>query len=284
MPHVSNALGALTGGVALHSEKGLLPAIAQWTTAMPNLASLPLIDVGTNTGDDVTIPAAKLGHRVYAYEPTRIVFDLMLHHMRAWNLTWTRDIRDFASAPRGTVLARNVAVSDYTGKAAFTLTRQYNGVANTLGGARALPQSYLDKGTKIINVSTVRLTDELEAANETRGVYLLKIDSQGHELHVLQGLVDYARRYPVYMVLLEYTPMLLRASDTEPLQLLRLLSDELRLQCFEARRRVGQMSMSLEKFAAMYDTMHTTSKFGPSTDLLCVRLDLLRRQRRRKRC
>lgn len=278
MPYISNALGAISGGSAIFSEQTLLAAVAHWTAMAPNLASLPFVDVGTNTGVDMTIPAAKLGHRVYAYEPTPSVINTMKRYMDAQNVSWTREARGFASAPNGTVLVRNVAVSDRVGKAEFTLTGLYNGVANTLGGKAALPKLYLDKGTKIVRVPIVRLSDELE--QETQGVYLLKIDSQGHEEHVLRGIVDYARRYPVYIVLLEFTPMLLRASGTEPLQLLRLLSDELRMQCFEARNRPRQRSMSLEAFAAMHDSAKVSSKFGSSTDLMCVRLDLLRRRRR----
>ena len=79
-----------------------------------------------------------------------------------------------------------------------------------------------------------KLSDEL--VNETEGVYLLKIDAQGHDMHVLRGAADYIRTHPVYVILLEFSPMLMKAGGVEPLDLLHLLYDDLGYQCFDARK------------------------------------------------
>ena len=54
-------------------------------------------------------------------------------------------------------------------------------------------------------------------AEEDKGLFILKIDSQGHEYHVLQGCVQYIRTHPVYYILLEFYPKGLRAVNIEPL-------------------------------------------------------------------
>ena len=46
---------------------------------------------------------------------------------------------------------------------------------------------------------------------EPKGVFLLKVDAQGHEYQILQGAREYIRARPVYYILLEYYPKGLRA-------------------------------------------------------------------------
>ena len=278
-PYISNALSILTGGMAVHSEKSLLPIIAHWSNMVPSLKDLPLVDVGSNTGDDVTIPAAKLGHRVYAYEPTPNTVQTLFGHLRAANVNYTTRVEGFQFAQPGTVLVRPVAVSNFRGTRELTTSHLYGGVANTLGGTNALPTQYVEKGTRQVSVKTVRLGDELK--REPRGVYLLKIDAQGHEWHVLRGVVEYALRRPIYFILLEFSPMLLGGAGIEPIQLLRLLTKGLDYQCFEGRNQPARLSMSLEKFVEAHPPNSTRrNKFGAWTDLLCVRLDLVRRLRK----
>ena len=104
------------------------------------------------------------------------------------------------------------------------------------------------------------------------------------------------RRHPIYMILLEYNPMGLRAAGVPGLSLLRLLQHTLGYQCFETRvdartvspgpvgpartsgpatvARRPRLSPTLEEFVASYE--RDRRGFGQWTDLLCVQLGLLR--------
>ena len=131
------------------------------------------------------------------------------------------------------MLVRHAAASDRSGFATLLQSPVYGGVANTLGGEGAMPKQYL-QGAYRRNVSTVRLDDELK--EEVDGVFMLKIDSQGHEMSVLRGAEAYIRARPVYLIQLEFSPMGLKAAGVNPLDLLKFVSDDLGYQCFETKR------------------------------------------------
>ena len=127
--------------------------------------------------------------------------------------------------------------------------------------------------------SATTLSDVL--AEEDRGVFLLKIDAQGHEWHVLQGARAYMARHPVHFLLVEFYPKGLRAGGVEPLALLRLLQHELGYQCFDLRcsgAKAHHRALTLERFVAQYPPV-TAHPYGAYTDLLCTRFDVLCRRR-----
>ena len=278
--HISHALGILGAGYALPVAHPLL------SNTLPQFyRSLPIVDVGAHTGGDLVVPAAVRGHRVYAYEPTRPTFHALVSNLRRNNVSMTMKRDGFRHATAGTVLVRHAAVSDRSGSATLLQSDMYGGVANTLGGEGAMPRQYLQRGTTRRNVSTVRLADEL--SEEVDGVFMLKIDSQGHEMSVLRGAEAYIRARPVYLIQLEFFPMGLKAAGVDPLDLLTLVADDLGYQCFDMNRDRGirrqALSLSLEEFVAAYPPVSKRNKFGEWTDLLCARLDLVRRRARRRR-
>ena len=113
--------------------------------------------------------------------------------------------------------------------------------------------------------------------HERQGVFLLKIDAQGHEYHILRGARDYLASHPVYYLLLEYYPKGLRAGGVDPLDLLRLLQHELGYQCFDLRctgAKPHHRALTFEQFIRQYPSV-TANPHGTWTDLLCARFDLL---------
>ena len=109
-------------------------------------------------------------------------------------------------------------------------------------------------------------------AEEDKGLFILKIDSQGHEYHVLQGCVQYIRTHPVYYILLEFYPKGLRAVNIEPLTLLQFLHYELGYQCFDLGRKArNHGAMELSAFVTYYGKPDTRiGSYGRFTDLICV--------------
>lgn len=144
------------------------------------LRRLPVVDVGANDGRDYTLPPALLGHRVYSFEPTPANYDLIVRRIgkHGPNVTHTTELAGFATARAGTVyLRRGVAVSNRTGTAALTATPKAHGVSNSLNGMKALPRTV----RKSAHTTTVELTTLNEVlAGEPNGLFLLKVDAQGH--------------------------------------------------------------------------------------------------------
>lgn len=237
------------------------------------------MDVGANDGRDYTLPAALLGHRVYSFEPTPEKYHVIvqrLARLASSNVSHTTELDAFSSRPPGSVYLREgVAVSNHSGRATLTATRRSGqDAANSLHGLSALPRN-ARKNTRELPVALTTLSEVLAA--ERHGVFLLKIDAQGHELHVLQGARAYIASHPVYYILLEYYPKGLKAGHVNPLELLRTLQHELGYQCFDLRcsgAKAHQNAITFAQFVRKYPPT-TANEFGTWTDLLCTRFDLL---------
>ena len=277
--HISCSLMVLAGAAfRMKDNYDTLPILTR-----PDLGNrfrrLPVVDVGANDGRDYTLPAALLGHRVYSFEPTPTLYDKLLRRIErhAPNVSHVESLDGFATAPRGSVhLRRSVAVSNRSGVATFTASAKGGGTANSLNGPRALPRTHR-KSVTSYNVTLVTLSSVLAA--EARGVFLLKIDAQGHEYHILQGAKEYLLTpdRPVYYILIEYYPKGLKAGGVDPIDLLKLLQHELGYQCFDLRcdgSKSHHRALTFKEFVRKYPAM-TSNEFGTWTDLLCTRFDLL---------
>jgi len=230
---------------------------------------LPVVDIGTHDGSDCTIPAAKQGHRVYSYEPTPLLYDRLVRTFTRKGVAHVRKLDGFRKAPPGHVLLRKaVACSDKEGFAQFTVAPKAL-VGNSLN-ADAIPK-FMTTGATQVNVTLRTLNEDLKA--EDKGVFLLKIDAQGHEYHILRGGAEYIKTHPVYIIFLEYFPKGLLAHKVDPKDLLMFLTDELGYTCFDPRYQ-GAASRTFDQFIA-----DNFRKKGPSwglfTDLACFRFDLL---------
>ena len=243
--------------------------------------NLPVVDIGTNLGQDLTIPAAQLGHTVYSFEPTPATYGKLLRNLGHHNISFSRDLRDQnlhnstqkiarrGNARRGHVFALNMAVSNRSGVAELVQDR-VGGYSNSLNGAAALPRNWA-ASTVSVNVSTL---DSI-LQHEEQGLFLLKIDSQGHEYHVLTGALEYIKTHPIYAILLEYYPKGMAAAGVDPLDLLYLLYRQLGLQCFDIGPNAAKTSLSLEDFAQKAYPVGNSSFFGRWTDLLCLNFRLV---------
>lgn len=280
--HISCSFMLLTGAaIRIRDNSDTLPLLTN-PHVPARLRALPVVDVGANDGRDYTLPAALLGHRVYSFEPTERWYDVILKRIASANvtssshaLTHTSQLQGFEAAPAGTIfLRRGLAVSNRTGTAVFTTTRKGNGVSNSLNGVKALPRT-ARRSAQTMEVALTTL-DEVLAPRESRGLFLLKIDAQGHEYSILQGAAAYIESHPVHYILLEFYPKGLRAGGVDPLQLLQLLQHRLRYQCFDLRcnSAVTRSALTLEQFVRKYPPV-AANEFGTWTDLLCTRFDLL---------
>ena len=267
--------GALTSlGMAVFKNSDVPPILS--TPLAARHRNLPVVDIGTNLGQDLTIPAAQLGHTVYSFEPTPATYGKLLRNLGHHNISFSRDLRDQnlhharrGHARRGHVFALNMAVSNRSGVAVLVQDKGLGG-SNSLNGAAALPRNWA-ASTVSVNVATL---DSI-LQHEEQGLFLLKIDSQGHEYHVLTGALEYIKTHPIYAILLEYYPKGMAAAGVDPLDLLYLLYRQLGLQCFDIGPNAAKTSLSLEDFAQKAYPVGNSSFFGRWTDLLCLNFRLV---------
>ena len=81
---------------------------------------LPIVDVGTNDGTNFTMPGSKVGHRVYSFEPSPIVYARMLRNLQQNGISVANDSVGFRSAKAGSSNARSGVKCD--------------GISSVLGG------------------------------------------------------------------------------------------------------------------------------------------------------
>ena len=231
---------------------------------------LPIVDVGTNDGTDFTMPGSKVGHRVYSFEPSPVVYARMLRNLQQNGISVANDSVGFRRAKAGTVLPTHAAVSNVTGSAPFLVAERTT--LDRSGKASSLSADAIPRGSRIRTVTVPLVTLDRMLAEEDKGLFILKIDSQGHEYHVLQGCVQYIRTHPVYYILLEFYPKGLRAVNIEPLTLLQFLHYELGYQCFDLGRNARKHgAMELSAFVTYYGKPDTRiGSYGRFTDLICV--------------
>ena len=271
-------------GRGLYWLGGSIAHLLQHNNLPEHLKRLPVVDVGVHSGSDVTLPAARAGHKVYAYEPTGAKYKKILKTLETSNIPVTDDLTAFRRPEaRGVLLRKNVACSGHSGSAMFTTSTHGGGVVNSLYSG-ALPKEDLKNSVRE-NVTLVTLSEDLK--EETDGLLLLKLDCQGCEYHGLLGARDYIKSHKVYVIFLEFFSKGLQAADKHaPERLLDLLTTDLGYQCFDARSpkhakedNVVSRPLSLQDFAAKYhfEERHTKKYggYGRFTDLLCTKFDLL---------
>lgn len=185
-----------------------------FVTAEPEFARLGewlregdwVIDIGANIGH-YTLRMAELvgrGGRVLAFEPVPETFELLTANVSA---VGARNVSLF-----------NVAVSARAAVLALSMPRFDSGLVNYyMAGLTSTAKVACDPGTEF-----EVLTLALDALVLPRRIALIKIDVEGHELNVLQGMEALLRREHPFLIVEDPTPAVcefLRACNYESMQL-----------------------------------------------------------------
>jgi FkbM family methyltransferase len=165
-----------------------------------------VLDVGGNIGYAAVLFSTKVtqGFKVFSFEPEAHNFTLLTRVIQA------RKLQD-------TIVPIQAAVGNHSGSVDLWVNRSHPADHRVLTPAfsRAL-------GGEVITqtVPMWKLDDFLEGRNLLEPVSFIKIDVQGYEWPVCQGMTNTLRRNPRVVVALEYAPSIMRKLGFEPQELL----------------------------------------------------------------
>lgn len=160
------------------------------------------IDVGANIGWHTLIAAKAVGPEghVIAFEPAPVSFEILRHNAEV------NGCRNAILVPK--------ALSDKPGSVRLHLSDTNKG-HNTILDEPGLKET--------IDVEAVPLDDYMK--DVAREVALVKIDVEGAEGLVLEGMRETLRKHPQMAILMEFYPALIRRSRFDPAAMLRKFLD-----------------------------------------------------------
>eukprot|EP00242_Pyramimonas_sp_CCMP2087_P013177 CAMPEP_0198215456 /NCGR_PEP_ID=MMETSP1445-20131203/50017_1 /TAXON_ID=36898 /ORGANISM="Pyramimonas sp., Strain CCMP2087" /LENGTH=351 /DNA_ID=CAMNT_0043891183 /DNA_START=385 /DNA_END=1440 /DNA_ORIENTATION=- len=248
------------------------------------------VDIGLKDGTE-TLAAAASGYVVYSFEPVkqycnntrrelqkrRIDFvDVKLHR----DGTMIHPKLPAPKAGRGIVYLFCVAA----GARHEWRTFYKDGYGSSFhdqqakdNAAQGVKRLNGDGKSKAIEVQVVPISDYI-----TESVYFLKMDTQGHEVDVLEGANRLFEAHTVRMVALEFWPKGLQMAGRSPQDIFRILSDKLRFVCFDYDRKYRplhpEQSAEYDKrYADLEEDAETRrggskqgNRWGWYTDLVCL--------------
>jgi FkbM family methyltransferase len=256
----------------------------QGNLAVPPLLRQPhgpavVVDVGMFDGSDYTKPAAKGGHRVYAFEMGAPKIAVVAAWAAANNVSYQLlepqpgqplphfpDRRPATERPQLYLI--HAAASSATGQAT-SIRNVKDGAVDTL---EVDPKYYPCSGDSCVKetVGVLRLDDVVD-----EDVWLLKIDTQGYDCHVLHGAERLLRTRRVQYVTYEFAPKVMDSTGCTALASLELLH-RLNYQCFEWSRMANGFAddrdgQSFTDYLRDFDTSHTQWWVRQAwTELFCV--------------
>ena len=205
-----------------------------------------VIDIGAHVGYYSLLAARQAGPtgKVYAFEP-----EPENHRLLLGNIQRNGYIN---------VTALRQAVSNRVGPTALFLTALDNGRHSAY--RQGLPES------GVIEVSATTLDVFLDTVSRPR-VGLVKVDVEGGEMDVLDGMGRLLQESPSLKLIMEYSPTLLRGAAANPLQLL----DRLRAYGFQIYRiteKKGPVALPEAEWPCLVERL---SRREASVNILCAK-------------
>lgn len=231
-----------------------------------------VVDVGMNAGEDFTVPGAASGHKVYAFEPVHSKFALVQKALGAINASY--DEYDPSSAVRAA--GGKPLVAPAATRATVTMVRAAVGAqAGFVGMKEHSQDGSMDhvRADPNGNVPIVPLSAIIPL--DTR-IYLLKIDTEGHDGLAIRGAEPWLRTGGVDFVYFEMNPPLMAGVGASAQDTLDYLAG-FDYACMEASLSAKKEPYLLRSATAAEYIEHRLPWFGKPfyagscfTNVLCV--------------
>jgi FkbM family methyltransferase len=209
---------------------------------------MTVVDIGANVGYYTLLAARLVGPkgRVYAFEPSPENFNLLSRNVEA------NGYKNVILIPK--------AVSDRTGTAILRIDRASSG-GHSLSSFRG--------GADSIEVETISLDDYFACSRETIGV--LKMDAEGAEVAILDGMSEVLERNPDLTLLTEFFPRAIRGLGYVPEDYMRELARSgFRIYPIDEDR--GSVnSLDVERVSHLVDSLTRKNASKDVLNLLCLR-------------
>ena len=163
-----------------------------------------ILDIGANVGytSSVFAGVVRTGSNVYAFEPDADSYELLKSVILRRNLS-------------PTVEALNCAVGAAEGFLEFWHNEQHSADHRIV-----TPKFKQVRGEAATSQVAATSVDAFVAARHLQNISFIKIDVQGYELAVCEGMKETLQRFPELCVCLEYSPGVLAELGFEPRDLL----------------------------------------------------------------
>jgi len=193
-------------------DQSLFPHIAldgeweSWVTdvLVKNLRpGMTVVDAGANVGYFTLIACNAVGRegRVFAFEPDPETYEMLF---RSVEMNGFRQICQ----------CHRMALSSSRGKARFYRFSQHFG-GNSLWHRGGATTEFGDKVSEV-EVDTIPFDEFAESAGIRGRIDLIKIDTEGSEAHVLQGMQKTLAANPNIVLLCEFNAEHIRSSNCDP--------------------------------------------------------------------
>jgi FkbM family methyltransferase len=209
---------------------------------------MTVVDIGANVGYYTLLAARLVGPkgRVYAFEPSPGNFALLSRNVEA------NGYKNVILIPK--------AVSNRSGTASLRIDRASSGghsLSNFRGGADS------------IEVETISLDDYFACRSETIGV--LKMDAEGAEVAILDGMSEVLERNPDLTLLTEFFPRAVQGLGYVPEDYIRELARSgFRIYPIDEDR--GEVdSLDVERVSDLIDSLTRENASKNVLNLLCLR-------------
>lgn len=161
-----------------------------------------VVEVGANVGYYTVLMAHSIGEsgRLVAFEANPEIFGCLHQNV---------EINGYVSR----VALVNQAVTEKTGKTTFSKLRRHLGSSSIIDFSSEFLRYYQDEVDRI-EVSTISLDDYFSGADQR--IDLVKIDAEGSEPYILDGMQAILTRNPAIKLVVEFSPWLIRGAQREP--------------------------------------------------------------------
>jgi len=154
-----------------------------------SFTDLIIFDVGAHYGQTAQIYNELLpGSKIYSFEPFKPSYDILLNEVKMFS----------------NIQCYNIGLSDTEGESPF--------YSNTLSATNSFLETHEQAGSiwgdnlldtiEVIPVKTTTI-DQFITANNIDIIHILKLDTQGTELKVIQGALEACKLNKVYLIYLE---------------------------------------------------------------------------------
>lgn len=167
-----------------------------------------ILDIGANIGytSCVLASAVRTGSKVYAFEPDQLSYRILKEVIHRKNLS-------------GAIEAINLAVGSSEGYVRFWHNQKHS------ADHRVVTEQFSGARPDEAQIATVAVTsiDSFVSSRNLRNISFIKVDVQGYEWAVCEGMKNTVAGFPDLCICLEYSPEALLQLGFEPRSVLDFL-------------------------------------------------------------